>query len=111
MKTAAAMSSTVKGIASLVGLVSWAWAPFVTLASGAPGVLFHEDFEGGIGDRWVERGFPSIARKNTFSVPTEPDGNHYLKVESADSYSGKGVSLAFSAGAVPRCAGGGWSPT
>ncbi|MFQ5664804.1 MAG: DUF3047 domain-containing protein [Candidatus Binatia bacterium] len=66
------------------------------LASEQGRVLFQEDFEAGISDRWVERGFPSIERKNTFSLATDPVGNHYLKVESAQSASGRGVHLRFS---------------
>ncbi len=81
-------------------LVSWALiggAP----ASEAPHALLEEDFEHGLGAQWQERGFPSIERKNTFSLAAEPDGNHYLTVESVDSYSGKGVYLAFSAARCP----------
>lgn len=90
------MAGTAKRVSSLFALMAWAAFAAPTLASGAPGVLFREGFEDGLGDRWVERGFPSIARKNAFSLAAEPDGNHYLKVESADSYSGKGVYLEFS---------------
>ncbi len=96
------MSGTVKGLASFVGLMAWAGLISGALASGAPGVLLREDFERGLGARWVERGFPSIARKNVFSVAAEPDGNHYLRVESADSYSGKGVYLEFSPRRCPE---------
>ena len=96
------MSGTAKRVASLVGLMGWAGLVTSALASGATGLLLRDDFEGGLGDRWVERGFPSIARKNTFSVAAEPGGNHYLRVESADSYSGKGVYLEFSARRCPE---------
>lgn len=72
------------------------------LGGASSPVLFQEDFEAGLENRWVERGFPSIARKNTFSIAAEPDGNHYLKVESADSYSGKGVYLKFSPQRCPE---------
>lgn len=65
-------------------------------------VLFHEDFEQGPFDRWVEGGFPSIARRNTFSIVADPDGNHYLRVQSSDSYSGKGVHLRFSSRRCPE---------
>ncbi len=71
---------------------------------GRPGhgtVLFSENFEAGLNERWVERGFPSIGRKNHFSIDTEPDGNQYLKVESARSYSGMGVYLSFSSQQCP----------
>lgn len=64
-------------------------------AAGAEQVLLHENFEAGLSDQWVERGFPSIARRNRFSVEVEADGNHYLKVISDDSTSGKGVRLNF----------------
>lgn len=73
-----------------------------TAASAHLAVLFQEDFEAGLGDRWVERGFPSIARRNTFSLGVEPGGNRYLKVDSADSYSAKGVFLKFSAQQCPE---------
>lgn len=66
------------------------------LTSDTGTVLFSENFETGLSERWVERGFPSIGRKNRFSIVLEPAGNHYLKVESARSYSGMGVYLAFS---------------
>lgn len=33
--------------------------------------LLQEDFEGGISERWVEQGFPSIDRKNVFSLAIE----------------------------------------
>jgi len=64
-------------------------------------VLFGEDFEAGLSDRWVEQGFPSIRRRNVFSLGLESNGNHYLNVESAHSYSGKGVHLSFSAEQCP----------
>ncbi len=64
-------------------------------------VLFSENFEAGLSERWVERGFPSIGRKNHFSVVTEPLGNHYLKVESSSSYSGMGVYHSFSSRQCP----------
>ncbi|MCC7194655.1 MAG: DUF3047 domain-containing protein [Gemmatimonadaceae bacterium] len=69
-------------------------------ATGSMTVLFQDDFERGLSARWVERGFPSIARKNVFSRGVEPGGNHYLRVTSEDSYSGKGLYLRFS---VERC--------
>lgn len=72
-----------------------------SFASELSHILVREDFEHGIGAQWQERGFPSIERRNAFSLATEPDGNHYLKVQSADSYSGKGVVLAFSATRCP----------
>jgi len=59
-------------------------------------VLLSEDFESGLGDRWVEKGFPGISRRNVFSLDREASGNHYLKVRSSSSYSGKGVYLNFS---------------
>ena len=34
-------------------------------------VLFREDFEDGLSERWVERGFPSISRKISFTVALE----------------------------------------
>jgi hypothetical protein len=58
-------------------------------------VLLHEDFEAGLSDQWIERGFPSIGRRNRFSVEVETDGNHYLQVISDRSTSGKGVRLNF----------------
>ena len=63
-------------------------------------LLFSEDFEAGLSARWEERGFSGIARHNVFSLASEPDGNHYLKVESDRSSSAKGVSLAW---APRRC--------
>lgn len=69
------------------------------LEPGPP--LFSEDFETGLSERWVEKGFPSIFRRNKFSVGIEENGNHYLKVESDKSYSGKGVHLTFSSKECP----------
>lgn len=65
-------------------------------AAAPPVVFLAEDFEHGIGAMWQERGFPSIERVNRFSLGADSDGNRYLKVESADSSSGKGVYLALS---------------
>ncbi len=59
-------------------------------------ILVREDFESGMDERWTERGFPSIARRNSFSRAAELDGNHYLRVESSRSSSGKGIRIAFS---------------
>ncbi len=64
-------------------------------------VLFSEDFETGLSERWVEKGFPSISRRNKFSVGIEENGNQYLKVKSDKSYSGKGVYLMFSSKECP----------
>lgn len=72
-----------------------AFAAGAAVASDRGTVLFSEDFESGLTARWVEQGFPSIARRNVFSPAVEPDGNHYLKVESAQSYSAKGVHITF----------------
>ena len=60
------------------------------------GILFSEDFEAGLSERWVEQGFPGISRRNIFFLDREANGNHYLKVKSSNSYSGKGVYLNFS---------------
>lgn len=65
-----------------------------------PEFAFREDFEGESVERWVEQGFPSIARKNQFSIAEGEQGNHYLRVESERSSSGRGVRLALS---VERC--------
>ena len=70
-------------------------------ASNQTAILFSENFETGLTDRWVEQGFPSIARRNVFSVAAEPDGNHYLKVDSDQSYSAKGVHITFSPARCP----------
>lgn len=75
------------------------------LAAEGSAILFQEDFERGISANWVEQGFPSIERKNVFSLAAEADGNHYLKVDSAQSSSGKGVRLTF---AVRQCADVSW---
>ncbi len=72
------------------------------VASNSEPILIQEDFERGLGKRWVERGFPSIARKNTFSLAVEPNGNHYLKVESMQSSSGKGIHMKFSPRRCPH---------
>ena len=83
-------------------------ATLVVLLGTAPGarddelVLFREDFEHGLSDRWVERGFPSISRKNSFSVSVEEDGNRYLEVQSSRSYSGKGIYMTFSPRRCPH---------
>ena len=65
-------------------------------------LLLFEDFEAGLSARWEEQGFPSIARHNVFSLASEPDGNHYLKVESDRSSSAKGVHLAWSPRRCPH---------
>lgn len=65
-------------------------------------LLFSEDFEAGLSARWEEQGFPSIARHNVFSLASEPDGNHYLKVESDRSSSAKGVHLTFAPRQCPH---------
>ena len=62
--------------------------------------VFEEDFEGESAKRWVERDFPSVARRNQFSVAESAEGNHYLRVDSLRSSSGRGVHLALS---VDRC--------
>lgn len=64
--------------------------------------LFVEDFEAGLSARWEGQGFPSIARHNVFSLASDPDGNHYLKVESDRSSSAKGVHLAWSPQRCPH---------
>ncbi len=58
-------------------------------------VLFSDDFESGLSDLWIERGFPSIERKNEFAIATDPDGNRYLQVVSDRSTSGRGVWVDF----------------
>ena len=82
-----------------LGAVVWAigrilFASGVWAADG-DAVLFREDFEHPLSPHWVERGFPSIERKNTFRVAADVDGNHFLQVESARSSSGMGVHLHF----------------
>lgn len=71
------------------------------LASDGSATLFEEDFEEGISQRWVEQGFLSIDRKNIFSLASAADGNHYLKVQSAQSSSAKGVHRKFVASECP----------
>ncbi|MFQ5699809.1 MAG: DUF3047 domain-containing protein [Myxococcota bacterium] len=78
-------------------LAAWPRGATPDPASTASSVLFREDFEAGLGERWVERSFPSIDRKNTFTLRRDADGNGYLHVESHDSYSARGVQLRFSA--------------
>lgn len=87
-----------------IALLFWLWAFTVEggLTSDGRTILFSEDFERGLREPWVERGFPSIARRNVFSLTAEPDGNHYLKVESAQSYSAKGVHLTFTPQQCPH---------
>lgn len=88
---------------SLALLVSaWAFTVGAAVASDRGIVLFSEDFEAGLNGRWVEQGFPSIANRNSFSLAIERDGNRYLKVESAQSYSAKGVHLTFSPQQCPH---------
>ncbi len=65
-------------------------------------LLLSEDFEAGLSAQWEEQGFPSIARHNVFSLASEPDGNHYLKVQSDRSSSAKGVHLAWSPRRCPH---------
>jgi hypothetical protein len=83
-------------------LATWAVAAGAAAPLDNGTVLFFEDFETGPDRQWVEEGFPSIARRNVFSIMTEPDGNHYLKVESAQSSSAKGVHLHFSPHQCPH---------
>lgn len=71
----------------------------------AQGFLVREDFESGLSERWVERGFPSIERTNRFSLVSDPDGNRYLEAISDRSTSGKGLWLEFDA---TRCASVSW---
>ncbi|MCK6553611.1 DUF3047 domain-containing protein [Candidatus Binatia bacterium] len=71
----------------------------------AQNVLVREDFESGLSDRWVERGFPSIERTNRFSLVSDPDGNRYLEAISDRSTSGKGLWLEFD---PLRCAAVSW---
>jgi hypothetical protein len=70
-------------------------------AASSDTVLFRETFEAGLSDRWLERGFPSIRRKNTFSLAVEANGNRYLKVDSDRSTSGKGIWLRFDPRSCP----------
>ena len=65
-------------------------------------LLLFEDFEAALSARWEEQGFPSIARHNVFSLAAEPDGNHYLKIESDRSSSAKGVHLTFAPRQCPH---------
>lgn len=89
-------------LGSAVLLVSaWAFVAGVAVASDRGTVLFSEDFESGLNRRWAEQGVPSIARRNVFSLAAELDGNHYLNVESAQSYSAKGVHITFSSKQCP----------
>lgn len=87
-------------------LVAGMLSASTVFAAPLPLLLFHEDFEAGLGPQWLECGFPSIARKNVFSIAVEPGGNHYLRsrseVESADSYSAKGIYMKFSARRCPE---------
>ena len=76
-------------------LVLGACVPVMAGVGEAERLLFHEDFESGLSNRWVERGFPSIERKNRFSIAVESNGNHYLEVVSDRSTSGKGVRFEF----------------
>lgn len=87
-------------VATCIGLTQFA-LPALVLADGEGMPLLHEDFESGLSDRWIERGFPSIQRRNRFSVAVEDDGNHYLRVVSDRSTSGKGVWLEFDATRCP----------
>jgi len=87
----------------IVALLVWVWSSPVELVLGIDRgtVLFSEDFESGLHMRWVEQGFPSLTRRNIFSLAAEKEGNHYLQVESLQSYSAKGVHLTFSAKKCP----------
>lgn len=84
-----------------LGVLLWAVARLLSVsvneAWAADGdiVLFHDDFEHLLSAQWVERGFPSIERKNIFRVAADVDGNHFLQVESTRSSSGMGVYLRF----------------
>lgn len=93
-------------LAPFAVLVQAATTGFEPAALGADErpVLFHEDFEGGdeIATRWVERGFSSISRVNAISVETEANGNHYLRVESARSSSGRGIYMKVSPQLCPH---------
>jgi hypothetical protein len=86
--------------AACIGLAQLA-LPATARPGGDAQVLLHEDFESGLSDRWIERGFPSIERKNRFSIELEDDGNHYLHVASDRSTSGRGVRLEFDPNRCP----------
>lgn len=58
------------------------FSPGMSQAAARSSLLLFEDFEAGLSARWEEQGFPSIDRTNVFSLASEPNGNHYLKVES-----------------------------
>ena len=87
--------------ASVIGLLLQ--AATITCLSAAAGAdelpaLVHENFEADVdpGVNWVERGFSSVTQANNFSVATEANGNHYLRVESVHSSSGRGIYVRFS---------------
>lgn len=92
-------NSALIGIA-LLSTLAIAEEPSQGDSAGQAESVFHEDFEGESAERWVEQGFPSVARKNQFSIAKGEKGNHYLRVESIRSSSGRGVRLALS---VERC--------
>ncbi len=64
-------------------------------------VLLKEDFEKGISDRWVERGFPSIRNKTRYELFVEENGNRCIRAISNNSYSGKGIFISFNAKKYP----------
>jgi Protein of unknown function (DUF3047) len=92
-------------LAITVSMVLGLLAVGPALASGAEKVLLRDDFEAGIGPGWVEQGFPSIERKNRFALAVDATGNHYLRVDSSRSSSGKGIRLLF---APDRCGEVSW---
>lgn len=92
----AAVTCGCRGPVTAIRLAGFLLVANTTVAAEQGSVLFREDFESGLGARWVERGFPSITRRNVFSLGQEPNGNRYLRVESADSYSGRGVYVSLS---------------
>ena len=59
------------------------------------GVLFEDDFEKGISNRWVDKGFLSIRNKTRYDLFEEENGNRCLRAISEKSYSGKGIFLYY----------------
>ncbi len=76
--------------------------PAMARSVGARAPVFQEDFESDSRVEWVERGFPSVSRKNHFAISEDEQGNHYLRVESEESSSARGVYLSLSVDHCPH---------
>jgi len=79
----------------LPGFLLLLWALSLNPVTVTAEVLFHDDFEEGLSDKWIESGFPSIKKKTRYDIFKEKDGNQSLRAVSEKSYSGRGVFINY----------------